>query len=170
MLKAMSISKERSGVVQNVPWRERWGSLPIRKWIITGKDPRIGLATEQPDKLRNSENPFKDFLFLVCKGSGDRSHTPPQVKSTNSQGWLAGMHYQVYGMQNHLGDRPLWGSKFLIYFHMVNRGGKTHCKGEALTPWACVLDCIRRKGPGRQNSCLSASWRQLQYDIMLLPS
>lgn len=64
MLKAMSISKERSGVVRNVPWRERRGSLPIRRRVITGKDP-IGLATERPKKLRNSENPFKDFLFLV---------------------------------------------------------------------------------------------------------
>lgn len=86
MLKAMSISKERSGMVQNAPWRERRGSLPIRKRDITGKDPRIGSATERPDKLRNSENPFKDFLFLVCEGGGVRFHTPTQVTSTNAQG------------------------------------------------------------------------------------
>ena len=80
------------------------GSLPIRKRVITGKDPRIGSATEWPEKLRNSENPVKDVLFLVCEGSGGRS---PQVTSTNAHGCLAGMHYQVYRAQNHIGDRPL---------------------------------------------------------------
>lgn len=142
--------------------------MPIKKWIITGKDPRIGLVTEQPDKLRNSENPFKDFLFLVCKGSGDRSHTPPQVKSTNSQGWLAGMHYQIYRMQNHLGDRPLWGSKFLMLFISTwwTAVGRLTVKGRHTLPGLAFQTALGEKDLGGRihvsllpdGSCSMTSW------------
>lgn len=79
-------------------------------------------ATELSGKLRNSENPFKKFFFLVCNRQWGQILHPNSGKVNKCTRLTVDLDYQLYGVQN--------GEQITVRVSTaVKHSGKTHRKG-----------------------------------------